>query len=223
MKQFDFTKDPGRETVRAAMLLNSMRNGGGTPPGTQPLELPEQVHLRLFIVEWEVLVQLLAFLAKLPADDVRKETLRVIRLRGEEARKQLALDMGRARLEAVRQRCKTADYAETLHTNGGAKLPYSTREVVLSMRHSAEYQRSCLAKHHCHERCVALLRELSEQGIYFPRELHAELCPAGHYALLLAVKAIACPRDGTGDRMLAARFINQYLREGVLPPDIEEN
>lgn len=224
LKQFDFANDPEGETVRAAMLLNNIRNGGGFLC-TNSLELPEQVYLRLFIVEWEVLVQLLAFLSKIPANCVRKLTQRSILQRGEAARKHLSQNIKLAELQKIKQMCKTIDYYDILFLSKIKKCPYSAKEVVSAMRHSTNYQ-VCLEKQYCHMKCTALLRELSEQKIWFPKKICETVCEEQHYALLLAVKAIAYSDNGVWNQELAAQFINQYFKEmGLFPlfPYIKED
>lgn len=214
LERFDFSHHKRESVIQAAMFLNRIRNGGGAAPADLP-EFPPQILLRLFTVEWEVLVQVLAFLAELPAEEVRSMTAHTVLRRGEEARAHLNQALRRSQLEAIRDACRApldqADYF------GRRPTDHQFASFVRGMQRSAR----CCSEHGPNRdaACLEILRSLGENGLYLPEELYRQIMSAHwgdrfYFAALCAVEVLARRRDGSWDRERALALLREMERMG---------
>lgn len=208
LRRFDFSNDKDASVVQAAMLLNRIRNGGGEEPELS--ELPEQVLLRLFSEEWELLVQVLAFLAELPAEKVRELTARTVFQRGEEARMRLNSALRRGRLAAIITACRE---------------PVTPREYLgrhfVSCRYEDIFRETedsarCrgLAPQDRKWACGRILRTMGENGLYVSERFAHEVLTNGPearscYAVLLVVELLAEKPDGGFDREKVLEILDE--------------
>lgn len=198
LEHLDFSNNKEAAVVQAAILLNRIRNGGKEEPESLPL--PEHVRLRLFTEEWELVVQVLAFLAELPAEKVRRLTTHTVFQRGEEARARLNSALRRDRLTMLTEACR--EPVTSREYLGRHFLPCRYENLFKESVDSSQCRE--LTPQARRQVCGQILRAMGESGLYVSERFAHEVLADGPgankcHAVLLVMELLTKKTDGSFD------------------------
>lgn len=212
LERFDFSKAAQKTVVRAALFLNGIRNGGKMED-LESLRLPYHVSQRLLAVDWKTITELLAFLSRLPVDQVRELTAHTVLQRGEIIRNTARTLVRKQRYLEIETACQ--DKGEDCGYFKTEKRTWKYEDFCKKMQNSAIFQDTLYDS--CEEACPVkaqeILRSLNEIGISVTKGMYLALRMQYNrreaYAKLLSIEVLARRQDGSWDQKILLDMLKE--------------
>ena len=212
MERFDFSKTPQKTVVRAALFLNGIRNGGKAED-LEALRLPYHVSQRFLAVDWETITVLLAFLSKLPVDQVRELTAHTVLQLGEIIRNTARALARKECYSMIEEDCRARGKDGWYFETGAWTREYE--DFCKKMQNSAILQDTLYGPGEGAwlVKTQKILRSWNEIGISVTKELYLDLrmhwdCREA-YAKILSIEALARRQDGSWDRKILLDMLDE--------------
>ena len=212
LERFDFSKAAQKTVVRAALFLNGIRNGGKAED-LEALRLPYHVSQRFLAVDWETITVLLAFLSKLPVDQVRELTAHTVLQLGEIIRNTARALARKECYSMIEEDCRARGKDGWYFETGEWTREYE--DFCKKMQNSAILQDTLYGPGEGAwlVKTQKILRSWNEIGISVTKELYLDLrmhwdCREA-YAKILSIEALARRQDGSWDRKILLDMLDE--------------